>query len=403
MSHSPILPPKNKMLNLEQLQQIYPQAIWLDITPPDLEAAQPNAQLYSNSTGLYNATLNQLCLNKFRDWLSAIEIDAAASLNQTDWPPIWDVLTGCSLNIGKTKVILIPTDTLDRDELRVPQEWVDLPNLLGDYYVAVQIDREANTMNIWGFTSHRLLKQRGEYIAFDRSYSLPSDLLIPDMDVLWMGQGLELNEISAVEELPSLNLDRALELIREWSVPSAYSPRTNMNWPDWGSLINNSSLRWQLYQTRLQQAAIAQASAPSFRLTDWLRGEISNAISSGWNYDYQSLMVLHQTQEKIERSKLINLQVELQQQSVVLLIGLVALPADQAQVLVQVYPTNGRSSLPPQLQLSYVDGHGAILRTVTARSSDNCIQLPPFTCEVGTEFSIQLQLYSAMVIERLKV
>jgi Protein of unknown function (DUF1822) len=393
------------MLNLEQLQQIDPQAIWLEITPSDLETAQPNAQLYSNPTGLHNATLNQLCLHKFRDWLSEIELEATASFNETDCLPIWDVVTGCSLNIGKTKIILIPTDTLDRDELRVPQEWVDLPNLLGDYYVAVQIDRDINAMNIWGFTSHRLLKQRGEYGVFDRSYSLSSDLLIPDLDILWMGQGLALNEISTVAELPNLTLDRALELIQELSVPSPYSPRTNIDWLDWGSLMNNSSLRAQLYQTRKQQVAIAQAPAPSFRLTDWLRGEISNAINSGWNHDYQPTptRALNQQQEKIERSKLINLQVDLQQQSVVLLIGIVPHAAEQAQVQIQVYPARGQSTLPPQLQLNYVDEQGAILRTVTARSNDNYIQLPSFTCPIGTEFSIQLQLYSAAVIERLRV
>jgi hypothetical protein len=392
------------MLNLEQLQQIDPQAVWLEITPPDLEAAQPNPQLYSNPTGLHDATLNQLCLHKFSNWLATLEIETTASCNQSDWPPIWDVATGCSLNIGKTKIILIPTDTLDRDELRVPQEWVDLPNLLGDYYVAVQIDRDINAMNIWGFTSHRLLKQQGEYMASDRSYSLPSDLLIPDLDILWMGQDLALNEISAVAELPSLNLDRALELIQELSIPSPYSPRTIIDWPDWGSLMNNSNLRSQLYQTRRQQAAIAQAPAPSFRLTDWLQGTISNAINSGWNYDYQPTMVVnHQQQEKIERSKLINLQVDLQQQSVVLLIGIVLHTAEQAQVQVQVYPARGQSSLPPQLQLNYISDEGVILRTVTARSNDNYIQLPPFTCPIGMEFSIQLQLHSAVVVERFKV
>jgi hypothetical protein len=168
--------------------------------------------------------------------------------------------------------------------------------------------------------------------------------------------------------------------------------------------MNNSNLRSQLYQTRRQQAAIAQAPAPSFRLTDWLQGTISNAINSGWNYDYQPTMVVnHQQQEKIERSKLINLQVDLQQQSVVLLIGIVLHTAEQAQVQVQVYPARGQSSLPPQLQLNYISDEGVILRTVTARSNDNYIQLPPFTCPIGMEFSIQLQLHSAVVVERFKV
>jgi Protein of unknown function (DUF1822) len=385
------------MLNLEQIRQIDRETLWLEITPPELAAAQPPSQLYANPTGLNSALLNQLCLNKFQAWLLELQIETSPST--TDFQPLWDVVTGCAIEIGKTRLVLIPTDTLDRDEIRVPQEWVDLPNLLGDYYLAVQVDLEANTMNFWGFTSHRLLKQRGEYTEIDRSYSLPSDLLIPNLDILWMGLELELHEISPVAELPHLSLEAALQLIQDWSVPTPYSPRTTIDWSAWGSLMNSPNLRAQLYQTRLQTALMAPA--PGFRLTDWLRGEVTKAIDRGWNDAYQTATVLGS--EKVERSKLINLQVDLQQQNVVLLVGIIPTVDDQVRVLIQVYPTNPSSSLPPQLQLSYVDDQGAILRTVVARSNDDCIQLPPLTCAAGTDFSVQLQLYSAIVIERLQV
>lgn len=389
------------MLNLEQIKQIDRETVWLEITDRDLQIAEPSPQIYSNQTGLYYAHLNKLCLHKFCAWLTASAIDYTPSFSDAEMYPFWDVVNGCAIEIGKTRLILIPTDTLDRDEIRVPQEWVDLPNLHGDYYLAVQIDLDAKQMNIWGFTSHRTLKQQGEYAAIDRTYSLPSERLVVNLDILWMAQELNLHEVVATPELPDLNLDRALELISQLSVPSPYSPRTKVEFSQWGSILNNPSLRTQLYQTRLQQSVLAQSPAPSFSLSDWLQSEFTNAIASGWGNYYQPAIV--KSNSTVDRSKLINLQLELQRHSVVLLVGIVAQSDGEVRVLVQIHPGSGEQIIPPQLQLSYLDENGAALRTVVARTNDDYIQLPPFTCSVGTEFSIQLQLNSCLTIERFVV
>ncbi len=389
------------MLNLEQIVQIDRETLWLEITAADLQIAEPSPQLYSNRTGLNYARSNRLCLHKFGAWLTASGIDYTPSFSELELYPLWDVVNGCAIDLGRTRLILIPTDTLDRDELRVPQEWVDLPNLHGDYYLAVQIDLDAKLINIWGFTSHRTLKQQGEYTAGDRTYSLPSERLVADLDILWMAQELNLNEVVATPEFPDLNLERALELIQQLSTPSPYSPRTKVKFYQWGSIINNANLRSQLYQTRLQQAVLARTPAPSFRLSDWLQSEFSNAIASGWGNYYQPAIA--RSNHTVDRSKLINLQLELQRRSVVLLVGIVAQPDGEVRVLVQIHPGSGERIIPPQLQLSYLDEHGSALRTVVARTNDDYIQLPSFTCSVGTEFSIQLQLNSYLTIERFVV
>ena len=389
------------MLNLEQIAQIDRETLWLEITDTDLQIAEPSPQLYSNRTGLNHARSNRLCLHKFRAWLTASGIDYTPSFSDLEMSPLWDVVNGCAIEIGRTRLILIPTDTLDRDELRVPQEWLDLPNLQGDYYLAVQIDLDLKGMNIWGFTSHRTLKQQGEYTARDRTYSLPSERLVANLDILWMAQALNLNEIVATPELPALSLDRTLELIQQLSPPSPYSPRTKVEFSQWGSILNNPNLRTQLYQTRLQQAILALAPAPTFSLSDWLQAEFNNAIASGWGNYYQP--VIARSNHTVDRSKLINLQLELHRHSVVLLVGIVAQPDGEVRVLVQIHPGNGERIIPPQLQLSYLDEHGSALRTVVARSNDDYIQLPSFTCSIGTEFSIQLQLNSCRAIERFVV
>ncbi len=389
------------MLNLEQIAQIDRETIWLEITAADLQSTEPSPQLYSNRTGLNYARSSQLCLHKFGAWLTAAEIDYTPIFPEVEMYPLWDVVNGCAIEVGKTRLILIPTDALDRDEIRVPQEWVDLPNLHGDYYLAVQIDLDTKIMNVWGFTSHRTLKQQGKYTASDRTYSLPSERLVVDLDILWMAQELNLNEVVATPELPDLNLDRALELIQHLSTPSPYSPRTKVEFSQWGSIINNLNLRTQLYQTRRQQAVLARTPASSFSLSDWLQSECSNAIASGWGNYYQPAIA--RSNHTVDRSKLINLQLELQRRSVVLLVGIVVQSDGEVKVLIQIHPGNGERIIPPQLQLSYLDENGSALRTVVARTNDDYIQLPPFTCSIGTEFSIQLQLNSCLTIERFVV
>jgi Protein of unknown function (DUF1822) len=388
------------MLNLAQIKRIDRDTLWLEITDADLQISEP-AQLYTNRTGVNNARSNQLCLHKFGAWLTALELDYTSGFPDLEMYALWDVVNGCTVSVGKTRLILIPTDTLDRDEIRVPQEWVDLPNLQGDYYLGVQIDLDTKRMNIWGFASHRTLKQQGEYTARDRTYSLPSELLVANLDILWMAQELNLNEIVATPELLDLSLDRALALIEQLSIPSPYSPRTKVEFSLWGSILNHPRLCAQLYQTRRQQAALARTPTPRFRLLDWLRDEFSNATADGWGNYYQPEIV--KSPHMVDRSKLIDLQLDLQRRNVVLLVAIVAQSEREVRVLVQIHPGSGERLIPAQLQLSYLDENGTILRTIVARNNDNYIQLPPFVCSNDTEFSIQIQLNNCLAIERFVV
>ena len=386
---------------LDMLQTVESDSIWLSLTPAEIEAL-PNPRIYSNQTSLDHAKLNQLCLTKFQAWLDEREIEHSLSFSPDESNTIWDVVTGCALQFGTTRLILIPTDNLDRDEMRIPQEWVDLPNWLGDYYLGVQIDLDAGLMNIWGFASHQTVKEQGEYREIDRTYRLDSGDLVSNLNILWLAADLALNERVIVDEIPTPSLDAALDTIRQLSIPSAYSPRSKLAFPEWGAILNNPTLRSQLHETRLQRSAIAQTPVSSFSLVDWLQNEFSNAITSGWQ-NPQTALSMALSSNTVNRAKLINLQLELQQQTVILLIGVVPENNDRMRVVVQVYPSAGTRCLPPQLQLSYLDGDGIILRQVTARNNDNFVQLPAYTCPVGTELNIQLKLNESRIVERITV
>jgi Protein of unknown function (DUF1822) len=378
------------LLNLEQISEIDPKSIWLDITPDEI-------------TGTDHAQLNQLCLDKFQTWLTDRSIPHQPSFSADESAAISDVITGCAIELGKLRLILIPTENLDRSELRVPQEWADLSNWAGDYYLGVQIDLDAQMMNIWGFVSHQTLKDRGRYSEQDRTYSLDSDLLVNNLDLLWIAEELALAPRSIVPELPALSIERALELIQILSQPSPYSPRLVLDFAEWGAIVNNPTLRSQLYQTRIGRNVIVQTPAPTFRLVDWLQQEFTNALASGWE-SYRSVAVMSPAHNRtIERAKLIDLQVDIDCKTVVLLVGIIPEDGDRVRVIVRVHPAIGSRYLPPQLQLSYVDMEGNSLRTVTARTNDDYIQLPAYTCPIGMEFHLQLQLQNARSIERFIV
>ena len=98
---------------LDMLQTVESGSIWLDLTPAQIDAL-PNPRIYSNHTSLDNAKLNQLCLTKFQAYLDDREMEHSLSFSIDELNTIWDVVTGCAIQIGAMRLILIPSDNLDQ-------------------------------------------------------------------------------------------------------------------------------------------------------------------------------------------------------------------------------------------------------------------------------------------------
>jgi Protein of unknown function (DUF1822) len=378
------------------------ETIWLAIDESD--SLQPSTP-YSNTTAQHNAQLNQLCLQKTQTWLTEIGIANSPAFAPEQMASIWEVVNGSALNIGNRRLILIPTDQLDREELRVPQEWVDIPAWIGDYYLAIQIDLESHSMNIWGYASHRTLRETGSYSQLDRTYSIASDFMVADLDILWMAQILDLQEITTVPPISSLALDRSQSAIDQLSHPSPYSPRLDLDFGTWAAILSNNNLREHLYQRRLQVANLQNNPNPTLNLGHWIQGELDQAIAQGWEMVNKVMgrefaPIRSRGDMSIERAKLINLQYQLQETTVVMLVGLTPRDATAVEILVEVSAAPGQMTLPPQLKLSYIDDQGEELQVVISRSQDLQIQLPRFTCDVGTAFNLQLQLDGISQIEK---
>lgn len=143
------------------------------------------------------------------------------------------------------------------------------------------------------------------------------------------------------------------------------------------------------------------ANKPQVNLSQWFQ----NKFEAGWQ-SFQSLrstapndfaFAYHHSvpdrEREIEGIKLLDLGMQLQDRSLVLLVGIIE-PASKPKVSisVQLHITGRETHFPPNLKLLLVSESGAILQKVEARIQDNSIRLKEFKYPRGKKFSIQVML-----------
>lgn len=252
-------------------------ALYLEIDP----AVQTEAwqQQLGSDHSRWRAYLNRICLETVIPWLREDhDLRAMPALTVPSLQSIWEVVTGTPLQVGSQKLVLIPTENIDIDELRVPQEWVDIPSWNADYYGVVQINPDQGWVRLGGFTKHLHLKNNGQYDWCDRTYSLSDTDLISDLNVLWLTQQLHPQEITQaqVATLPSLSKIQADQLIQRLGNPHLQTPRLSIPFEQWGSLLAHGGWRQRLAAQRrgmVEQRSVGQ----------WLQTGLANlAPPSGW-------------------------------------------------------------------------------------------------------------------------
>ena len=228
------------MQNIEELKNFYPDHQWIEISEQDKEEAEANTRCYANQTGRNYAFVNYLCHKVFSKWVKEyqeIESNNKVFSSDNNLARIWQFINGSVVNIHDKRLILIPSDATDLEGFEVQQEWVDIPNLAGDYYLPVRVDLERNYLHIWGFISRKNLQKRADYDKLDKLYIVSSGDVIDDIETLWIA--LELYEEKGdFEALPSLTESEAAKLIKTYSQPLPYSPRLKGNFQEWMALLN---------------------------------------------------------------------------------------------------------------------------------------------------------------------
>ena len=228
------------MLNIQELKNFYSEHLWIKISEQDKEEAEANTRCYANQTGRNYAFINYLCHKVFSKWVKEyqeIESNNKVFSSDNNLARIWQFINGSVVNIHDKRLIIIPSYATDLEGFEVQQEWLDIPNLAGDYYLPVRVDLERNYLHIWGFISRKNLQKRADYDKLDKLYIVSSGDVIDDIETLWIA--LELYEEKGdFEALPSLTESEAAKLIKTYSQPLPYSPRLKGNFQEWMALLN---------------------------------------------------------------------------------------------------------------------------------------------------------------------
>jgi len=407
------------MFSLRELSTTYPEQLWLKLSVELQEKAWQRSQHHSNATARCNAYLNDLCLNTFVPWLKAwLEEEQPAEETSTfqpscisifpesSLPSLWEFVNGSVIKLGKIRLALIPSESNDLEEFCIPQEWVDLPSWRADYYLAVQVsvdNQNESWMRLWGYVTHQNLKKKGIYDERDRAYYIAQQHLAEDLTMMLLEPEPVLNKQIQVESASNLSKETASNFLEKLGNSSVYLPRLAVSFEQWAALLANEQWRQELYERRLGQFVTATTpSKTSINLGQWLQ----EVFEVGW----QSLETFLNTEPGIlafsfrqgrpsatearkvfvEGIKLIDLGMELENQSVALLVGLVTEAEQRVGIRVQLYPAGGQTYLPPNIRLALLSPSGATLQEYQARTQDSLIQLKRFTCPMGKSFSIQV-------------
>ncbi len=236
-------------------------------------------RLYSTSGATQRACINQQCVDALLRWLrEEISENAKVYPHQASLASIWEFVNGSAIAIDNLRLVLIPTLAMDGDELLVPQEWVDIPEWVGDYYLAVQVNPDEGWIRVYGYTTHHKIKNLGVYNANDRTYSLESEDWIEDLNVLWLSRQFYPQEVTRADIalLSPLPQSQAENLLQRLGNPDIKFPRLEVPFSTWGGLVSHGGWRQKMYE--LRQGIIQQAS-----VWQWFEDGISNfAQQLGW-------------------------------------------------------------------------------------------------------------------------
>ena len=243
---------------------------------PESALEQQN-QAFSTAGTAWQARLNQISLATILPWLQEERV-AKVLPSVAALPSFWEVVNGTAIEWDGIRLVVIPAIAIDRQELRVPQEWVDIPSWSADYYLAVQVNPDAGWIRIWGYTTHHHLKTKGAYDPSDRTYSLDEADLIQDLNVLWVARLLCPEEPlrAEVATVPALLLPQAENLLERLGNPAIVFPRLSVPFQLWAALLEHGGWRQRLYERR-------QGITSLWSLPQWLQAGISDfAGQLGW-------------------------------------------------------------------------------------------------------------------------
>ena len=261
-----------------------PTRIWLELDAAVQAEAWQQSQAFATPVSRWTAYLNQLCLAAVMPWLQADH-----QLQPSPWPnpaalsSLWEAVNGTCFEFDHTRLLLLPSETIDQDELRVPQEWIDSPDWMADYYLMAQVNLDDGWVCLGPFTTHLQLKTMGQYDWRDRTYSLDDNQLTPDISTLWVERSLYPDAVThaPVAALPTLPLAQAENLLQRLGDPTHLTPRLEIPFEQWAALLAHGGWRQQLAQRRRGRPARQS-------VVQWLQAGMAE-LAQQWGWEQVEL------------------------------------------------------------------------------------------------------------------
>ena len=195
--------------------------------------------------------------------------------------------------------------------------------------------------------------------------------------------------------------------------PNIYSPRLHVSFAEWGAILASEKYRSILYNQRIKRSRVSlMENTPKAvqNLSLWF----DNVFDGGFRsvddllsltdtkaFQFRSDSVLNEV--CVKGAKLIDLGMQLESNSVALLIALSPQVDNKVGIRVQLYPASGETYLPDNVQLSLLSESGVALQSVVSRSYDNYIQLKRFKLPLGKYFSIQVARKEIKIKENFRL
>ncbi|ARV60542.1 hypothetical protein BZZ01_19605 [Nostocales cyanobacterium HT-58-2] len=373
---------------------IPPTQLGLEVSSEVQNFSWQQSQSCTSPRSRWNTFLNQVCLSTFLPWLQTEYAPQA-----TVWTDviahhsIWEAVNGTAIIMDTKRLILIPDKNLETRELRVPQEWIDIPNWAGDYYLGVQVNPDGEWLRIWGYTTHEQLKIQGSYNSEERVYCLDANQMVEDLNVLWVVRQLYPDEPTqaVIAPLPTLADTQVENLWQRLANPAIANPRLELPFELWGALLQRPD-----WQQRLSRRALT-----STRVN--LRSMFGNVFADTWqavealfdsqpDFAFSFRQTNDATQASIQRAKEIDLPTKEGNQILVLMLMLTEETDGRLGIRTQLHSREREQHLPTNVRLNLISASGEVVQSVTARQEDNSIQLKRFKCPANTQFSLQVCL-----------
>lgn len=268
------------IMSLDLFTAFNSEDLWLKFSPQDEKIALEKAKNFASVNEQNRACINYLasnCLLKFLkitypDLISEIDLE----FHEHNLYSIWQFVNGTPIlfqnnSLISRRLILLPEESQDLSEFNIPQEWIDIPQFRGDYFLPVQVNLDTRWLRFVGFNTYNHIKQYAIYNQNFAYYTLSENFLEKDLNLLFLYEKYQLFTTPEYEALPQFSNAEKNQFMESLGEVESSRVRHHLSFIYWASLFVDQSYRLSLYK-KYQPVSLGA----------WLEHNFYQAYSQGW-------------------------------------------------------------------------------------------------------------------------